>query len=345
MNTRSNFAKRSTLGRARSEAALLSLLFVFLTLVTVAPSRALSRDLVLSAPHPANPVQVPTTGFTMTVNPPSMMLQAGSSSSSTLTLTSLNGFSGVVSLTVRVQAPVFPWPVLRVTGSASPASVTLTPDGAANSTILISTSPSTTTGSYTIWIDATGGGQFHQAVIDAGVGPYFTLTASTSNLIIRAGSTKSSRLVLTSHANFPFSANFEINVYLQGSESACPTYCPIYPTVSISPSTVSLPALGTSTAVLTVLTATNDAQGTYRITVWGGGCVCILPYTTVNLSVIAHPDIVGGILSTVGKLWVQFPYIESSLVILAGIIGIIVFLRQARKQREFGRDEERAKRL
>ena len=60
---------------------------------------------------------------------------------------------------------------------------------------------------------------------------------------------------------------------------------------------------------------------------------------------IAHPDIVGGILSTVGKLWVQFPYIESSLVILAGIIGIIVFLRQARKQREFGRDEERAKRL
>jgi hypothetical protein len=235
-------------------------------------------------------VQSPPPSFTVTANPSSMILQAGSASSSTLTITSLYGFYGSVSLPLAVYPGVVPWPTpFNVTASVSPDTVTISPGNPATATVEVQTAVSTTTGHYSVWVNAQGGGQIHQAFIRVGVGPYFTMSASPTSIAIPAGQGGSSTILLTSHANFSFTANFQLGLYLPGPLIPCPSYCPVYPKVSISPSTVNLPAFGTATAVLTISTAANTTQGTYTINIWGGGCVCLLPYTTISANVTSPP--------------------------------------------------------
>ena len=232
-------------------------------------------------------VTVPPPDFSLSANPISMILAAGSSGTSTLSLKSFFSFSGPVTLTVCVNVPNPPCPILSVTGSANPPIVTLTSGSTATATVTINTATITPTTTYDIWIDATGGGLIHQAVISVGVGPYFTMSASPNALTVPAGSARSSTLALTSFVNFTFTANFQIGVYLPGPN--CPPYCPVYPTVSIIPTTVNLPAFGTGTATLTVSTTPATTQGIYTINLYGGGCVCILPVTTITVNVTSPP--------------------------------------------------------
>lgn len=224
--------------------------------------------------------------FTVTASPSSIILQAGQMGSSTLTITSLYGFSGSVSLPLAVYPQVVPWPTpFNVTASVSPDTVTISPGNPATAAVQVQTATSTPTGHYSVWVNAGGGGQIHQAFIGVGVGPYFTMSASPTSLSIAAGQSGSSTILLTSHANFSFPANFQLTVSLPGPLITCPPYCPIYPRVSISPSTVNLPAFGTATTVVTVSTAANTTQGTYTITIFGGGCVCLLPTVSITATV------------------------------------------------------------
>ena len=88
--------------------------------------------------------------FTIGATPPSQTVTAGSGTSYTVNLTSLNGFNSSASLSVS-GLPT------GVTGTFSPTAVT--PTG--SSTLSISTSASTTPGTYTLTISATGGGVNH----------------------------------------------------------------------------------------------------------------------------------------------------------------------------------------
>ena len=230
-------------------------------------------------------VQPPPPSFTVTASPSSMILQAGQVGSSTLTITSLYGFSGSVSLPLAVYPQVVPWPTpFNVTALVSPGTVTISPGNPATAAVQVQTASSTPTGHYSVWVNAEGGGQIHQAFIGVGVGPYFTMSASPTSLSIAAGQSGSSTILLTSHANFSFTANFQLTVSLGGPQ-CWPPYCPIYPIVSISPSMVNLPAFGTATTVLTVSTAANTTQGTYTINIFGGGCVCLLPTISITSTV------------------------------------------------------------
>lgn len=229
--------------------------------------------------------------FTVTANPSSIILPAGSGGSSALTITSLYGFSGSVSLPLAVYPQVTPWPTpFNVTASVSPATVNISPNSPATATVMVQTAVSTPTGHYSVWVNAQGGGQIHQAFISVGVGPYFTMSASPTGITIPAGQTGSSTIFLTSHANFSFTANFQVQASLPGPLIGCPPYCPIYPTVSVSPPTVNLPSFGSGTTALTVVTAANTTQGTYTITIFGGGCVCLLPTISMTATVTSPPS-------------------------------------------------------
>jgi len=264
--------------------------------------------------------------FTVTASPSSMTLQAGSGSSSTLTITSLYGFSGSVSLPLAVYPQVTPWPTpFNVTATVSPATVNISKGNPATATVVVQTAVSTPTGHYSVWVNAEGGGQIHQAFIQVGVGPYFTMSASPTSLTIPAGQSGSSTILLTSHANFSFTANFQMTVNLPGPLITCPPYCPIYPQVSISPSTVNLPALGTATTVLTISTAANTTQGTYTITIFGGGCVCLLPTISVTATVTSpHAGNVNQTLSFDGVIAVLTGNLTSTSNAVYGTIWVTV---------------------
>src|SRR2546427_549082 len=159
--------------------------------------------------------------FTLTASPSSMTLQAGSGSSSTLTITSLYGFSGSVSLPLAVYPQVTPSPTpFNVTATVSPATVNISKGNPATATVVVQTAVSTPTGHYSVWVNAEGGGQIHQAFIQVGVGPYFTMSASPTSLTIPAGQSGSSTILLTSHANFSFTANFQMTVNLTSTSNA-----------------------------------------------------------------------------------------------------------------------------
>src|SRR3989454_1369847 len=92
--------------------------------------------------RPSNP-----SSFSVSANPTTLTTQAGSSAISTVTVTSLNGFTGTVSLSTNVSPS-------GLSASLSPSSIILTSGGTGTSTL---TANSTTTGTYTVTVVATGG--------------------------------------------------------------------------------------------------------------------------------------------------------------------------------------------
>src|SRR5438094_8933229 len=96
--------------------------------------------------------------FTITSSPSNIVNVFGSSNTTTITVTSLNGYTGSVSLTVTA-----PFGYITVTGSQNP--LTLSSDGTASSILNITTSLSTTLGTYNITVTGTAGSRTHSTVI------------------------------------------------------------------------------------------------------------------------------------------------------------------------------------
>ena len=96
--------------------------------------------------------------FTITSSPSNIINVFGSSNTTTVTVTSVNGYTGTVSLTVTA-----PFGYITVTGSQNP--LTLSSDGTASSTLDITTSLSTTLGNYNITLTGTDGSWTHSTVI------------------------------------------------------------------------------------------------------------------------------------------------------------------------------------
>ena len=96
--------------------------------------------------------------FTITSSPSSIVNIFGSSNTTTITVTSLNGYTGTVGLTFTA-----PFGYITVTGSKNP--LTLSSGGTASSTLDITTSLSTTLGTYNITVTGTAGSRTHSTVI------------------------------------------------------------------------------------------------------------------------------------------------------------------------------------
>ena len=95
--------------------------------------------------------------FSITATPPSQTVSRGSAVDYTATITSLNGFAGTVSFSMS-GCP------RRATCTFNPTSVTL-PPSPANSTLHVSTSRRTPTGTYTLTITGTSGSLRHSTTV------------------------------------------------------------------------------------------------------------------------------------------------------------------------------------
>jgi hypothetical protein len=113
-------------------------------------SHAVEVFLLVASPPPPD--------FTIMANSSYLILSQGSSATTSLTLSSVSGFSALVNLTATVS-PMGP------VASLNPTKVALTSGGTANSLLSVSTSGSTPRRGYTIIVLATSGAFSHSLVI------------------------------------------------------------------------------------------------------------------------------------------------------------------------------------
>jgi len=127
--------------------------------------------------------------FTLTANPASLTIPVGSRANSTITLASINNFTGTVSLTAS-SSPAGPSLTL------SPASIPLTAHGTGTSTLTFS---SATIGNYTVTVIGTASPLSHNTTITYNVAaPDFVISANPSTMTIGQ---------LSSVANTPVAVN------------------------------------------------------------------------------------------------------------------------------------------
>jgi minor extracellular protease Epr len=117
-----------------------------------------------------------TPDFSNSASPSALTINAGASGTSTITVTSLNTFSGAVSLTVSGPAG---W-----SASASPSPLTLVSGGTASSTLTIPVPLGTAAGTYTVTVTGTSGLLSHSATVTANVQ---TVPSAPQNLKATAG--------------------------------------------------------------------------------------------------------------------------------------------------------------
>ena len=146
---------------------------VKLTISTTSSVSAGGYTMTVTGTTPSSTVaanlQVSVTGFSVSSSPSLLSLAAGSSSKSTVTVTSLNGFAGTITLTNSLSAS-------GPTSSLSPASIILTPGRQGSSVLAISAPTPTARGLYVVTIVGTSGSQSHSTAIP------FIVTPLTFNI-------------------------------------------------------------------------------------------------------------------------------------------------------------------
>ncbi len=200
----------------------------------------------------------PIPDFTVTANPASLVILAGTSTTSTITLTSLNSFSGTVTLISTTTSPL-------VSSSLNPVSVTLSPGGSATSTLTVSTTSITPVGFYNVTVAATSGTTSHTTtvpVIVANPTPAdFVLIASPITLTIKRGNSGTSSIMVEPLYGFTGTVNLSTSVDPALRSPRKPTASLASPSVTIT--------VGQVTDLLTITVPNGAAVVTYAVTVTG----------------------------------------------------------------------------
>jgi subtilisin family serine protease len=182
--------------------------------------------------------------FTVTAAPASLAVVAGTGAAYTVSVGSVNGFSGTVALSLSgLPASV---------GSASFSPPTIA--GAGNSQLTVTTSATAASGSYPLTITAASGATVHQAVVTLAVTARdFTLAMSPSSITVYRLQSAKYTVSVASTTGFT------------GAVSLTVAGLPAGASASFSPNPVTSP--GSST--LTVRTTGSTPRGTFTLLVTG----------------------------------------------------------------------------
>ena len=205
---------------------------------------------------------MPTTpDFAISANPSRLALpQSSSSASSVVTLTSLNGFSGTVSLTVSSPPAGF-------STATQPSSLVLTPNGTAEAILTVDSTTNITT-TFDLSVSGTSGSLSHYASVHVTanlqpVGSDFFLSTYPTLLTVLAGSSASSDIEVypVGPVRTSFTVVFSVKV---------PAVTGL--TATVSPSSVTLtpsPYQTGASVTLNVNTLATTPPGNYTITIVG----------------------------------------------------------------------------
>jgi len=200
-------------------------------------------------------LNITITDFTMS-GPSSISLNAGTSKTESISLTSLSGFSGKIDLTETSPSSLL---------SSCPESVILTPNNPSTVTCSLY-SPTAGTYSFTVtgafvcidcYFDGIDSNSISTSVTV--IGPSvsdFYIAANPSSLTIMTGSSITSTLTSTSFNGFSGSVSLSVSA-------------PAGLTASINPTSVNVASGGTATSVLTITATSSTPTGSYNVTVTG----------------------------------------------------------------------------
>jgi len=216
-------------------------------------------------------IQVTGPDFTMFATPASLILQRGTTGTSTVIVNGLNGFNGTVFMRFSSYG---------LTTTPTNATVTLTSGGTASVTVTIQVPASTLPGSYYVSVDANSSFIAHYTQIYVQViGPDFSIQSSPSFLFIQAGSSGQSTIQLTSLNGFNGNITLTANGFIAGNFTRSPV------NVTLSSRTITLGSGATSSTTLDI-TSTLPAAGqnfTIYITATGNNET---HYTQVYVSIV-----------------------------------------------------------
>lgn len=195
-----------------------------------------------------------TPDFTVAAAPSSLTIPQGSNGTSTITVSSLNGFNAATTLTAS-GLPT------GVTAAFSTNPVTPPANGNATSTLTLTASSTATTGTATVTITGTSGSTTHTTTITLTVNtaaqPNFTIGASPSSLTIAQGGNGTSTITITSQNSF------------NSATTLSATGLPSGVTAAFSTNPVTPPANGSATSTLTLTASATATTGSATVTITG----------------------------------------------------------------------------
>src|SRR6266568_2336049 len=177
----------------------------------------------LSIIHPTSvSIIVTVPDFSIVASPTSLVNPLGSSNSSTLTLTSINTFTGKVTISFTVNPIVANSPSITLTNSShtgSSVTVDLSSGGSATATLTVTSTTSTATNSYSIRVTGVSGSLSRSTSVSVSVVP-FSISASPVSLFLSNSTTS----FVTSTLTITSLATSHINVTLSSSVSPSTTH-------------------------------------------------------------------------------------------------------------------------
>ena len=268
------------------------------TSVTLPPNGTAASTLTITAgtssPTPGNGVNVTVSGtsgnltrsaivkfttsstpdFTLSAYPNPQTTQPGATATYTLLVTSINGFSGTVSLqTPLVPCSTYCWNV-------NPTVVNVPAGGNATSILIITTTTGIKPGNYQFTVFGFSGGLSHQVTAYFNVvssTPDFSITANPASLQVQTGTTGTSTVAVTSLHGFAG------NVSLRVPPSPM---CPACTSWAINPWTVTLSSNETATSTLTIYAGGNPTSGSVTVNATSGNLshTVTVSYTILSTS-------------------------------------------------------------
>jgi hypothetical protein len=195
-----------------------------------------------------------TPDFTIGAAPSSLTITQGSNGTSTITITSLNGFNSATTLSATGLPS-------GVTAAFSTNPVTPPANGSGTSTLTLTASSSATTGAATVTITGVSGSTTHSTTIaltvNAAATPNFTIAASPSSLTVTQGGNGASTITITSQNSF------------NSATTLSATGLPSGVTAAFSTNPVTPPANGSATSTLTLTASATATTGAATVTVTG----------------------------------------------------------------------------
>ena len=212
----------------------------------------------VGSPLTTNFAAPPSPDFSVSSTPNSLTTLAGTQTATTITMNSLNGFTGTVSLSTTLPSG---W-------TANPSTNTIT--GSSSYQLAITPPVGTAAGTYTVTVTGTSGSLTHTATISVTVTtPNYSLTANPTSLSVSQGSSGTSKITVNPLNGYAGTVTL----------SARTTTSRI--TFSFSPNPIA--AGNSATLIITVPSTTS--RGTYTVTVTGLDTSGLTHQTTISLSV------------------------------------------------------------
>jgi hypothetical protein len=207
--------------------------------------------------------------FTIAATPTSASVAVGSTTTSTVTVSSKDGFNASVGISCDASHPT-------LTCSYTPSSVTPPINGNATSTLTVRTQATTPIGNHTITVIGAAGDLSHPSTFTLTVrpAPDFQLTVSPASVSATAGSRAASTVTISSLNNF----NSPVAM-------TCTTSNPGV-TCSYGSTSVTPPVNGSGATAVNVQTSATLPAGSYSVTVRGTSG-SLLHQATLALTVTA----------------------------------------------------------